>query len=122
MPRHALRRRMTNPYQTTPVHPGLGGWGVIPHEVRGRGRRDPRTAAHKNIHSKEHHYKCDLENEPLECLEILHTDRRENFKNFFLLALFRKKTPSWVFLGFFGFFSSFSSLINQSLNQRPFST
>ena len=25
MPRHALRRRMTNPYQTTPVHPGLGG-------------------------------------------------------------------------------------------------
>ena len=24
--------------------PPLGGWGVIPHEVRGRGRRDPRTA------------------------------------------------------------------------------
>ena len=24
--------------------PSLGGWGVIPHEVRGRGRRDPRTA------------------------------------------------------------------------------
>ena len=43
MPRHALRRRMPNSAEGRPQFP-LGGWGVIPHEVRGRGRRDPRTA------------------------------------------------------------------------------
>ena len=38
MPRHALRRRMANNIQTTPVHPGLGGWGGPQNAQGGAGR------------------------------------------------------------------------------------
>ena len=41
MPRHALRRRMTNPYQTTPVHPGLGAGVFFTFEEVARVGRAP---------------------------------------------------------------------------------
>ena len=46
----------------------------------------------------------DFENEPLDLAENLHTDRRANSKNFFLLTFFWENSFSRVFLRFFWFF------------------
>ena len=80
---------------------------IFPVEMRGRGRRAPQAALSAfdaQLRTKTGVKNSDFRIEPLDLDETLHTDRRANSKNFFLLTLFRKKCPSWVFLRFFGFF------------------
>ena len=77
--------------------------------MRGRGRRAPQAALSAfdaQLRTKTGVKNSDFRIEPLDLDETLHTDRRAKSKNFFLLTLFRKKCPSWVFLRFFVFFST----------------
>ena len=70
---------------------------IFPVEMRGRGRRAPQAALSAfdaQLRTKTGVKNSDFRIEPLDLDETLHTDRRANSKNFFLLTLFRKKCPS----------------------------
>ena len=95
MPRHALRRRMTNPLQRHPQSSARWPEIFFSSQIFAAGGGAPGGCCSVLLPTKTCFFFHDLENHPYDFPENLHTGLKSNPKNYFLLAFFRIFSKSW---------------------------
>ena len=106
------------PFTSSALNRSIARWSLaLPSKNIARPGEGPESRAHyisdQYLPPGNRISRHDFENEPHDLAENLHTDRRANSKNFFLLTFFWENSFSRVFCVFLVFFHLFSSLINQ---------